>query len=248
MKSRVRKRNYSLWLVCGFWLSVSNLLSFPALSNPTMPVATMGETPATDWLFPSPLMGEGRLNNTKQKTQPKMTSPSLLAKKGVGGVRFCSEQNLELIATKLLRDLPSYANRASQRARRLTRRGDTFSYMIAAGRPEFNPLPLNPTGATDDSTKTISEGVEQLFFTTLERQYTAGKAIELQQFHWLLLTKTNTGWRKVMMFTQTGTFPVTKLPVTPPRESSDGVVAQAVDAWLRDCQAGSVRINLKKAS
>ncbi|PAX58492.1 hypothetical protein CK510_07180 [Brunnivagina elsteri CCALA 953] len=142
-----------------------------------------------------------------------------------------------------MRDLPSYANRASQRARRLTRRGDTFSYTIAAGKPEFQPLPLNPSTTSSDTTKTLSEGIEQVFFTTLERQYTAGKSVELQQFHWLLLTKTGSGWRKVMMFSQIGSFPVTKQPLSPPRESSNGVVAQAVDVWLRDCQAGSVKIS-----
>jgi hypothetical protein len=159
---------------------------------------------------------------------------------------YCSEQKIESVATYLLRDLPSYANRASQRSRRLTRRGDTFSYTIAAGKPEFQPLPLNPNTTSLDSAKTLSEGVEQVFFTTLERRYTAGKSLELQQFHWLLLTKTSSGWHKVMMFSRGGSFPGTKQPLSPPRESSDGVVAQAVDAWLRDCQAGSVRMKINR--
>ncbi len=154
---------------------------------------------------------------------------------------LCSQQSLELITTNLLRDLPNYANRASQRARRLTRRGETFSYMLAAGKPEFKPLPLNPNVTSEDTTKTLSSGVEQIFFTTLERQYIGNLAVELQEFHWLLLTKTSGGWRKVMMFTQTGSFPVSKQVPSPPRDSSDGVVAQAVDTWLRDCQAGSIR-------
>jgi hypothetical protein len=154
---------------------------------------------------------------------------------------LCREQNLEPIINSLLKDLPSYANRASQRARRLTRRGDTFSYMLTAGKPEFKPLPLNPSVASDDVAKTLSEGVEQVFFTTLERQYVGKKPIELQEFHWLLLTKTSTGWRKVMMFTQTGSVPASKQVPSPPRDSSEGVIAQAVDLWLRDCQAGSIR-------
>jgi hypothetical protein len=159
--------------------------------------------------------------------------------------RYCSEQKIESVMTYLLRDLPSYANRASQRARRLTRRGDTFSYTIAAGKPEFQPLPLNPNITSLDSSSTLSEGVEQVFFTTLERQYTAGKSIELQQFHWLLLTKTSSGWHKVMMFSQIGSFPTKKQAISPLRESSNGVIAQAVDVWLRDCQAGSVKISSK---
>ncbi|NJR16996.1 MAG: hypothetical protein HC785_15675 [Calothrix sp. CSU_2_0] len=181
-----------------------------------------------------------------QSVNPSLAVDKILfEKKTRNNQTYCSEQKIEAVITYLLRDLPSYANRASQRARRLTRRGDTFSYTIAAGKPEFQPLPLNPNTTSLDTTKTLSEGVEQVFFTTLERQYTAGKSVELQQFHWLLLTKTGNGWRKVMMFSQIGSFPVTKQPVSPPRESSNGVVAQAIDAWLRDCQAGSIRIGFK---
>jgi hypothetical protein len=181
-----------------------------------------------------------------QSVNPSLAVDKTQFDKNTGNNKtYCSEQKIESITTYLLRDLPSYTNRSSQRARRLTRRGDTFSYTIAAGKPEFQPLPLNSNSTSIDTAKTLSEGVEQVFFTTLERQYTAGKSIELQQFHWLLLTKTSSGWRKVMMFSRGGTFPVTKQPLSPPRESSNGVVAQAVDAWLRDCQAGSVRISSK---
>lgn len=66
------------------------------------------------------------------------------------------------------------------------------------------------------------------------------KAVEFQEFHWLLLTKTKSGWRLVMMFTQTGAYPKQQPPL-PPRDSSNGAIAQGVKAWLRDCQAGSVR-------
>ena len=88
-----------------------------------------------------------------------------------------------------------------------------------------------------DAPRTNSDGVEQVFFTTLERQYTARKAVQLQQFHWLFLTKSESGWRKVMMFTQTGYYPVNKQPPSPPRDSSNGVIGQAVDTWLQDCRA-----------
>lgn len=143
----------------------------------------------------------------------------------------CSTQTLENLTSQLLQDLPSYANRATQRARRRSRSSDVYSYMLVAGRPEFTPLPLN----LDESTSNTTE-VEQVFFTTLERQYIAGKAVESQQFHWLLLTESNTGWRFVMMFTQIGGYPQ-KQVVSPPRDSSNGVVAQAIKTWLRDCRA-----------
>ncbi|MBE9051579.1 hypothetical protein IQ243_14325 [Nostocales cyanobacterium LEGE 11386] len=170
-------------------------------------------------------------------------TPSLLTQRGNvnSTVRdVCSNQNLELLTTWLLQDLPSYANRASQRARRRSRTSDIYSYMLLAGKPEFQPLALNPSEHNADGQNSTATGVEQVFFTTLERQYVAGQAVELQQFHWLLLTKTKSGWRLVMMFTQTSTDP--KQPVSPPRDSSNGIVAQAVKAWLRDCQAGSVRM------
>lgn len=143
---------------------------------------------------------------------------------------LCSQTTLEKLTTQLLRDLPSYANRASQRARRSSRSSDIYSYMLVAGKPEFAPLPLN----IDESQNTTI--VEQLFFTTLHRQYISGKAIKSQQFHWLLLTKSLTGWRLVMMFTQEGNYPQQQV-VSPPRDSSNSVVAQAVKTWLRDCRA-----------
>jgi len=157
-----------------------------------------------------------------------------------GEIFACSEKNLEALTTKLLRDLPSYANRASQRGRRLRRSSDVYSYMVLAGRPEFEPLPLYPAGNNDEQ-KSSTSGVEQVFFTTLARQYVDGKAVELEEFHWLFLTKTQLGWRLVLMFTQTGGYPKLQ-PPTPPRDSSNGTVAQGIKAWLRDCQAGSVRM------
>lgn len=158
-----------------------------------------------------------------------------------GGARsLCSEQNLEILTIKLLEDLPSYTNRVSQRARRLSRSSDVYSYMLVAGRPEFTPLPLNLEEYSADASKSSASRVEQVFFTTLERQYIGKKAVELQEFHWLLLTKTKTGWRLVMMFSQIGSHSAQQ-PLSPPRDSSNGTVAQAVEAWLRDCQAGSVR-------
>jgi hypothetical protein len=170
-------------------------------------------------------------------------NPSVLAGRentNDGAKSLCSEQNLETLTIQLLQDLPSYTNRASQRARRLSRSSDIYSYMVVAGRPEFTPLPLNLEEYSAETSKSSASGVEQVFFTTLERQYIGKKAIELQEFHWLLLTKTTTGWRLVMMFSQTGSDSGDQ-PLSPPRDSSNGAIAQGVNTWLRDCQAGSVR-------
>ncbi|MBW4675553.1 MAG: hypothetical protein KME52_16470 [Desmonostoc geniculatum HA4340-LM1] len=170
-------------------------------------------------------------------------NPSLLVQRGninTGAKSLCSEQDLETLTTQLLQDLPSYTNRASQRARRRSRSSDLYSYMLVAGRPEFTPLPLNLEEYSTSAPESSASGVEQVFFTTLERQYIGKKAIELQEFHWLLLTKTKSGWRVVMMFTQSGSYSE-KQALSPPRDSSNGAIAQGVKAWLRDCQAGSVR-------
>jgi hypothetical protein len=153
---------------------------------------------------------------------------------------ICQKQDLETLTTYFLRDLPGYANRATQRARRLSRKVDIFPYVLVAGKPEFQPLPLNPGLETGD--RYASEGVEQVFFTTLERQYINSKAVELQQFHRLFLTKTQLGWQVVTMYTQTGEYP-SKQPISPPRESSDSAIGQGVKTWFRDCEAGSVKIN-----
>ena len=150
----------------------------------------------------------------------------------------CSEQSLETLTAKLMLDIPGYTNRVIQRSRRLSRNFETFSYILVAGKPEFESLPLNP--GIDYGNNYKAAGVKQIFFTTLERKYINKKPVELQEFHRLFLTKTNIGWTVVMMFSQTSEYPV-KPPLAPPRNSSHGAIAQGVKLWLQDCQAGSVR-------
>jgi len=163
-------------------------------------------------------------------------SPKTYSQNQGGDSFVCAVQDLPSLTNQLLRDLPSYANRASQRGRRLQRSSNFYSYMLLAGRPEFQPLPLHPVGQQ----KSTNQNIEQVFFTTLSRQYIDNKVVELQEFHWLLLTKTPDSWQFLMMFTQTGAYPQ-KQPPSPPRDSSNGSVAQGIKAWLRDCQAGSLR-------
>ncbi len=147
--------------------------------------------------------------------------------------------NVEPLMTELLKDLPSYANRVSQQAHRLNRTANFPSYVLVAGRPEFSPLTLGPGEYTPPGLASVAQP-QQVFFTTLERQYTLGKAVELQEYHWLFLTQTTSGWRLAMMFSQIGPYPAGR-PPTPPRDSSNGVIAQAIRAWLGDCRSGAVR-------
>jgi hypothetical protein len=193
------------------------------------------------WLLASGLwlVAANSMNNSVFANTPVLLTQTKAVKNGLSSV--CSEQSLELLTIQLLQDLPSYANRVTQRARRRSRSSNIYSYVLLAGKPEFQPLPINSGGHNTDGQKSTATEIEQVFFTTLERQYIARKILESQQFHWLLLTPSNTGWRLVMMFTQIGDYPQEQV-VSPPRDSSKGVIAQAVKTWLRDCQAGSVRM------
>lgn len=152
----------------------------------------------------------------------------------------CQEQDIKTLTARLLKDLPSYANRTSQRARRRNRTADIYSYVLLAARPEFAPLTLGPGEYSTSAPATVPQEPFQVFITTLERQYTAGKAVELQEYHWLFLTQTTSGWRLAIMFSRTGIYPGGR-PPTPPRDSSEGVIAQAIRTWLSDCQAGTIR-------
>lgn len=147
--------------------------------------------------------------------------------------------DVETLTPLMLKDLPSYANRVMQRSRRSTRTSSTYSYVILAGRPEFEPLTLGPGQYTPPASTTDLEPPKQVFFTTLERQYQKGKASYTQLYHWLFLTQTTDGWRVATMFSRIGSS--SGRPPTPPLESSRGVVGQAVSNWLRDCRAGAIR-------
>lgn len=145
---------------------------------------------------------------------------------------------VEGFAPLLLRDLPSYANRVIVRRRSVLELSQLPS-VIVAGQAEFQPLPVVAERSQQDPQ------LKQLFFTTLEQQRVGDLIRELQQYHWLLVTPTTTGWQVVLSYTRTGSYPQGQLPITPPRESSQGPIAQAVVLWLRDCHAGSVRSHLR---
>lgn len=150
----------------------------------------------------------------------------------------CSTQDIKTLTNQLLRDLPGYANRTSQRARRLSRSTDVYTYVLVAGQPEFEPLTTDAGVYSPKSPQADGEEVQQVFFTTLERQYLSNRAVELQGFHWAFFTKTKDGWRLATMFTRIGDRTGKRSP-TPPEETSDGIIAQAIETWLRDCRAGS---------
>lgn len=153
-------------------------------------------------------------------------------------------ENLEALTALMLRDLPSYANRVVQRSFDRTPR--TFGTgipatrqlgtILLAGRPEFEPLTLGPGVYAPTSPQ--ADQPQQIFFTTLERQYARDRIVTLQHYHWLFLTKGD-GWLFVALFSQLGDTPPDE-PPTPPQNTSEGDIAQGIRLWLRDCRSGAV--------
>ena len=150
---------------------------------------------------------------------------------------FTCPDDVKELTTLLLKDLPSYSNRVIQRTQDLNQAAGIENYIITASEAEFEPLPLprlqyNPIDDKDP---------EQVFFSVFERQYIDGKIVEIQTYHWLFLTQTDSGWRIVMMFSRFGNDNKYR-PPTPPKETTDGIIGQGVQLWLRDCRAGTVRL------
>ncbi|MGF1568135.1 MAG: hypothetical protein ACFCVD_08680 [Nodosilinea sp.] len=150
----------------------------------------------------------------------------------------CPEDPERLVAG-LLHDLPSYANLVAGRSLgRPSARPGPFGTVLVASTPDFEPIDLSDRayGAGLDQTSTL----RQVFFTTLERQYLQDQAVSLQNYHWLFLVKEADGWRLALLYSSLGSYPAGPRPTTPPQESSDGIIGQAIMLWLRDCRAGAV--------
>jgi hypothetical protein len=204
-------------------------------------IGLQGATGLSNELKVGRLKVEGSENNFQPANlqpvnlQPatQIQPPTLLAKSSK------CPADVETLTSLLLRDLPSYATRVLRRSRRPTGTSGNLTYVVLAGRPEFEPLTLGPGQYTSPALAADLEPPKQVFLTTLERQYRGNKASYLQLYHWLFLAKTTDGWRLAMMFSRIGSSSGRIL--TPPEESSNGVVGQAVSIWLRDCRAGAIR-------
>ena len=161
---------------------------------------------------------------------------------------------LTTLTTGLVRDLPSYANRVAYRNFGKFRDIQRPSTVILVSQPDFEPLAIVSRSYT--ATPGAEDAVNQVFLTTLERQYNQQEAVELQHYHWVFLTQADSGWYLAFMFSSLGDYPpvqplsdptvltvqpdLTAQPLTPPRDSSDGLLAEAIRLWLRDCRAGAV--------
>ena len=155
---------------------------------------------------------------------------------------YC-DQKLASLTDLLLKDLPNYSNRVIQRTQNLNQNAGISTYILAAGKGQFEALDLPQIQYNAE----VTESPKQIFFTTLERQYITENStaqspktrkIERETYHWLFLTPTNHGWRMVAMYSRFGSSAPDNLP-TPPQETSNGIIGQAIQLWLKDCRAGT---------
>lgn len=184
----------------------------------------------------------GTNSNSFGLTMPFQSSSSIARSAEPTYIRprtTCPDQ-LEELMPLLLRDLPSYANRVSQRSYieefRITE--NIPGTIIVAGQPEYQPIEL---ASREYIPVQEEDTTRQVFFTTLERQYASEAIVDLQHYYWLFLTQAQDGWRLALLFSSLGDTPSDE-PPTPPQDASQGVVAQAIRLWLRDCRAGSIRL------
>lgn len=163
--------------------------------------------------------------------RPDATSPTFLRPPNA------CPQGLEVLVARLLQDLPTYANLVASRSLGLpTERFSPFGTVIVASQPDFEPLDLAEVPYGDND----AEEIQQVFFTTLERQYWQGQSFSLQNYHWLFLAQGEYGWYLALLYSSVGSYPDGLDAPTPPQETSDGIIGQAITLWLRDCRAGAV--------
>ncbi len=140
--------------------------------------------------------------------------------------------DIQTLTASLLEDLPSYSNRVIQRTQNLNQAAGTENYIITASRAELESLDLPRL----QYSQIDNRDPEQVFFTVLERQYIDNKIVDIETYHWLFLSQTDSGWRTVMMFSRFGNSDQAN-PPTPPRETTNGIIGRGVQLWLRDCRA-----------
>lgn len=177
--------------------------------------------------------------------EANLTTESILAPAPSAPLRPVSDcpTGLEALTTGLVRDLPSYANRVAYRTFGKFRHIQRPSTVILVSQPDFEPLEIESRSYT--ATPVVDDSVEQIFLTTLERQYNLEEAVELEHHHRIFLTQADSGWYLAFMFSSLGTYPseqplTAEQLLTPPRDSSDGLLAEAIRLWLRDCRAGAI--------
>ena len=151
-------------------------------------------------------------------------------------------QELSELAQLMTNDISDYANRVIQKSSIYSHPLDFLpTYIITTSPAEIKPLPLNQSQFTSEIEIT-PEDAQQIFFTSLERQYPNNKTmIETQNYHWLIMTLTHEGWNLAMAFTKFGYPRQDKIIVSPPHDTTYGIIGQAVSLWLKDCRSGTLK-------
>ncbi|MEM9976036.1 MAG: hypothetical protein AAF808_00245 [Cyanobacteria bacterium P01_D01_bin.2] len=144
-------------------------------------------------------------------------------------------ENFDTLTDLLIRDIPSYTNRILQSSVADIPTAYRPAYVIAANHPERIPLEIEERVYTTNPSS--GEPLYQLFFTTLERQYSGLDDTSINHFHWLFLAPSEQGWHMVFMFSAIEAEDEVQLP---PRDSSQGSVGQAIQRWLIDCRAEAI--------
>lgn len=149
--------------------------------------------------------------------------------------------DLDLLTQGLLRDLPGYANRVSQRSSGPFRNIQRPGFVLLTGQPDLRPLPLNDWGREPPTPQ--PDELYQVFFTTRERSPGAVNEYSLQRYHWAFLTRSDTAtndWYLAFMYSRIGTYPDTGRPESPLEETTHSAVGQGIQLWLRDCRAEAI--------
>lgn len=202
---------------------------------------------------------------------PEPPLPEILLPETQSSTISCPPSDLSALVTQLMLDLPSYSNRVIQRSRRL---GDSSSlYLMLAGQPEIQPVFLEALADDPNRSRLLvdearrnapAEEIYQIFFTTLERQYsrssapasltveqTVNRAAPLfQQFHWLILARRQgqaaspiAPWQILSLRSQLAPYSRGDELLAPPRDSQPGPVGQGIVLWLRDWHSSTIRLN-----
>ncbi|MGF1534964.1 MAG: hypothetical protein ACFB4J_00580, partial [Elainellaceae cyanobacterium] len=158
------------------------------------------------------------------------------------------------------RDLPDYANRVLARSSRrspltlseelrqepprpLTTVFDVQTHVALAGPATYAEAVPEGHWSSPTPEAIAANGVQQMFFTTYERQYVGDRLTRLQHYHWALIVRTRRGWQLTGLFSRLAGYPADQ-PPSPFVEATHGDIGQGIGLWLRDCEAGAIeRIN-----
>ena len=225
MASFTQPFSFRQFLGCGLTVLGVVLSSQPGLAQlpelPPAPSAPPAVEPASDALS-SPDADEA--SDAVEELETTFIRPQAL----------CPD-DLDTLSTLLVRDIPSYTNRILQSSVADISTAYRPAYVIIASQPEQTPLEIKDRVYTTQPDSI--QQLQQLFFTTLERQYSGLEATSISHFHWLFLAPDKNGWQMVFMLS---TIDAENEVMLPPRDSSQGSVGQAVQRWLGDCRSGAI--------